>query len=58
MTSEELNFGTERVGFSTIARLVSVTFVACVIFVGGMYYIGKSNTPVASNNQTASVQLH
>lgn len=45
MTSEELGFGSERTSVGSIAKLAAITIVACVVFVGAMYFVGKSNAP-------------
>jgi hypothetical protein len=51
MTSEELGFGGGHVTFGTIAKLVSVTCLVCVVFVGAMYFIGKGNTQSIAPDQ-------
>ncbi|MGA1803897.1 hypothetical protein [Rhizobium sp. HT1-10] len=52
MTSEELGFGSERTSIASIAKLAAITIVACVVFVGVMYSVGKSNAPVAPASTT------
>ena len=44
MTSEEIGFGAERTTVGAIAKLAGITVVACVVFVGAMYFVGKANT--------------
>lgn len=51
MTSEEMGFGGGHITFGTIARLVGVTCIVCVVFVGAMYFVGKGNTQSVSPQQ-------
>ena len=51
MTSEEMGFGGSHLTLGAIARLVVVTCVVCVVFVGGMYFIGKGNTKNVAPDQ-------
>ncbi len=55
MTSEEMGFGAERTSVGSIAKLAAITVVACVIFVGGMYFVGKANAPDASTSPQPAV---
>jgi hypothetical protein len=43
MTSEEMGFGTERTSIGAIVKLSAIAVVACAVFVGAMYFVGKSN---------------
>jgi len=52
MTSEELGFGSERTSIASIAKLAAITIVACVVFVGVMYSVGKSNAVTAPTSPT------
>lgn len=59
MTSEEIGFGAERTSVGAIAKLTAIAVVACLVFVGAMYFVGKGNAhdvpaqpqPVAAQTQ-------
>jgi hypothetical protein len=57
MTSEEFGFGAERTTVGAIAKLAAIAVVACAVFVGAMYFVGKANTHEASSLPQPAVTI-